>query len=229
MTRKSLSLIGVILFLLAMQSCSSPPEEIILKKWFHAQVMLDKTTLSTMALEPVQMDAESWDIISATEEVVEQYQLPELNKKELELKKKVEESVIITVEAKEDLDDAEFELDRARTRGAKRAAQKKVNELKAKYEEIRANHDQVQSDYSLAKSASAREESITSFSLGAGDLPNIRELTGDVHSKEVEVKVEGQSGTKNYKFYLRMYNLRDETLNLARRGRWIIIKIETIS
>ncbi|MBC8357512.1 MAG: hypothetical protein ISS41_10725 [Candidatus Aminicenantes bacterium] len=229
MKRKSLSLIGIILLLWVMQSCSSPPEDQILKKYIHASNMGDRTTLSTMALEPVLIEAESWEITSVTEENVELYTLPELNKKEVGFKKQQEESIITTVEAKGDLDDAEFELERARTRAAKRAAQKKVDELKTRYEEIYANHQKLQTDYNVVKADAAREESITNFSLGAGDLPNIRELTGEVHFKEVEIKTVAKSETKNYKLYLRKYNLKDETLNLPRRGRWIIVKIEVTS
>ncbi|NQT79957.1 MAG: hypothetical protein HQ555_06150 [Candidatus Aminicenantes bacterium] len=229
MKRKSFSLIGIILLLWVMQSCSSPPEDQILKKYIHASNMGDRTTLSTMALEPVLIEAESWEITSVTEENVELYTLPELNKKELEFKKQQENSIITTVDAKGDLDDAEFELERARTRAAKRAAQKKVDELKTKYEEIYANHQKLQTDYNVVKADAAREESITNFSLGAGNLPNIRELTGEVHFKEVEIKTVAKSETKNYKLYLRKYNLKDETLNLPRRGRWIIVKIEVTS
>ena len=163
MKRKSLSLIGIILLLWVMQSCSSPPEELILKKYIHASNMGDRTTLSPMALEPVLMEAESWEITSVTEENIELYTLPELNIKELEFKKQQEESIITTVEAKGDLDDAEFELERARTRAAKRAAQKKVDELKTRYEGIYANHQKLQTDYNVVKANAAREESITNY------------------------------------------------------------------
>ena len=229
MARKSLYVIGIILLLFVLQSCKSKPEEGLLKRYFGAIILNDVTTMSTMALEPISMDVASWEITSVSEERIEPALLPELNKKELELKKKVEESVVITLDAKDELLDAEFELERARTRAAKRAAQKKVNELQAKYDEIRENHNQVQKDYSEAKSATAREEEITSFSLGAGEISNIRDLTGEVHFKEVEVKVQGESDTKNYKLYLRKYNLKDEVLNVNRRGQWKIIKFELIS
>jgi len=229
MRKKSLSAICVILLLFILQSCQSKPEEALLKRYFGAITLNDVTTMSTMALEPISMDVESWEIVSVDEEITEPAPLPELNKKELELKKKVEESVGITLDAKDELLDAEYELDKARTRAAKRAAQKKVNELQAKYDEIYANHQQLQKDYNEAKAVTAREEQITSFSLGAGDISNIRDLAGEVHSKEVVVKVEGKSGTKNYKLYLRKYDLKDEVLNVHRRGQWKIIKFEIIS
>lgn len=229
MKRKSLSAIGVILLLFVLQSCTSHPEEGLLKRYFNAISLNDVTTMSTMAVEPISMDVESWEIISVSEEKIEPASLPEMNRLELELKKKVEESVGITLDAKDELLDAEYERDQARTRAARRAAQNKVKELQATYDEIYAVHQQLQTDYNEAKTATAREEQIASFSLGAGDITNIRDLTGQVHSKEVDIKVVGKEATKNYRLYLRMFNLKDEVLNVNRRGQWKIIKFELIS
>jgi len=228
MKRKSLSAIGVILLLFVLQSCTSHPEEGLLKRYFNAIILNDVTTMSTMALEPISMDVESWEIINVSEERIETASLPEMNRMELELKKKVEESVGITLDAKDELLDAEYERDQARTRSARRAAQNKVKELQAIYDEIYATHQQLQTDYNEAKAATAREEQVTSFSLGAGDITNIRDLTGQVHSKEVDVKVVGKEGTKSYRLYLRMYGLKDEVMNINRRGQWKIIKFELI-
>ncbi len=229
MKKKSLSAIGVILLLFALQSCTSHPEEGLLKRYFSAINLNDVTTMSTMALEPISMDVESWKIVSVSEEKIEPASLPEMNKLELELKKKVEESVGITLDAKDGLLDAEYERDQARTRAARRAAQNKIKELQATYDEIYATHQRLQTDYNEAKAATAREEQIASFSLGAGDITNIRDLTGQVHSKEVDIKVVGKEATKNYRLYLKMYNLKDEVLNVNRRGQWKIIKFELIS
>ncbi|MCK4645219.1 MAG: hypothetical protein KAU46_03110 [Candidatus Aminicenantes bacterium] len=229
MKRKSLSLTGVILLLFAMQSCTSKPEQSLLKRYFHAIAMNDTMTMSTMALEPIKLDVDSWEIVNVSEEIVEPASLSELNKEELEFKKRVEDSVGITMEAREILLDAEYERDNARTRRAKNALQKKVDELDTKYKEIRAKHDQLQVDYNQAKTASSKEEEITIFSLGAGDVLNVRELTGDVHFKKVELKIQGKEGTKNYIFHLRQYTLRDELLNINRRGRWVIVKFEQLA
>lgn len=229
MKRKSLCAIGAILLLFVLQSCTSHPEEGLLKRYFSAIALNDVTTMSTMAVEPISMDVESWEIISVSEEKIEPASLPEMNRLELELKKKVEESVGITLDAKDELLDAEYERDQARTRAARRAAQNKAKELQAAYDEIYATHQQLQTDYNEAKTATAREEQIASFSLGAGDIANIRDLTGQVHSKEVDIKVVGKEATKNYRLYLRMFNLKDEVLNVNRRGQWKIIKFELIS
>ncbi len=229
MKKRSFCAIGVILLLFVLQSCTSRPEEGLLKRYFSAISLNDVTTMSTMALEPISMDVESWEIVSVSEERIEPASLPEMNRMELELKKKVEESVGITLDAKDELLDAEYERDQARTRTARRAAQNKAKELQAAYDVIYAAHQQLQTDYNEAKAATAREEQIASFSLGAGDITNIRDLTGEVHSTEVDIKVVGKEATKNYRLYLMMFNLKDEVLNVNRRGQWKIIKFELIS
>jgi hypothetical protein len=227
MGKKSLFVIGVILILISLQSCSSKPEKAILGRYFHAVALNDITTMSTMALEPVAIEFKSYGVTNVGAEKVEPASLPDLNKKELELKKRLENHVAPTLDAKDALDASKEELDNARTGAAKNAAKKKVEDLQAKYDQEYELHKQLQKDYNDAKTAAAREEEITSFSLGAGELPTIRELKGDVHSKDIDVKVVSKTGqAKNYKFYLRMYNLKDETLNIARRGRWVIIKTE---
>lgn len=230
MKRKILSIVGVFFFMLVFQSCSSKPEEGLLKRYFHALSLNDITTLSTMAIEPVDLEVESWKIVSIGEEEVMAAPLPELNKKELELKKSVEDSVGITLDARDALDNVKFELGNARTGSAKKAAQKKVDELQAKYDEVYENHKKLQTDYNEAKSAAAREEEITSFSLGAGELPNIRDFTGDLNQKTVEVNVKGKTGeTKSYNIHLRKYTLKDDAMGMTRRGRWIIVDFVPVS
>jgi hypothetical protein len=210
MGKKSLFVIGVILILISLQSCSSKPEKAILGRYFHAIALNDITTMSTMALEPVASEFNSYEVATGGAEL--------------------EDHVAPTLDAKDLLDGAKEELDSARTGAAKKAAQKKVDELQAAYDKEYELHKQLQKDYNDAKAAAAHEEEITSFSLGAGEVPTIRELTGNVHSKDIEVKVVTKAGqAKNYKFYLRMYDLKDETLNMIRRGRWVIINFELLS
>jgi hypothetical protein len=230
MKRKLLCLMGVVLLLFALNSCSSKPEEGLLKRYFAAVSLSDATTMSTMALMPIRIDVDSWDIINVSEEEIVPASLPELTQKELELKKAVEDSVGITYDAGVVLDDAKFEYENARSAAAKRAANAKVGSLEEAYRVQRDKHNAVQKEYNEAKTESAKEEEITLFSLGAGDLPTVRDFTGDVHKKTVDVKIVTKTGeTKNYRFYIRRYNLRDEGMGLDRRGRWVIVQFELLS
>ena len=228
MDRKILSLFVVILVLCFLSSWSSHPEEQLLKRYFSALQLNDNTTLSTMALEHVAMETDSWEIISVSEDIIESFALADMNNEESRLKKELENHVGVTLDARDTWDNAVYKGERARTRAARRAAQKKADDLKVKYDEVLAEHKDLQKGYNEAKAAAAKEEEIATFSLGTGEMPTIRDFTGEVHKKEVDVKTEGQSVVKNYRVILRRYILKDEGMGVTHRGRWIIVKIQSL-
>ena len=229
MTKKTCSIIGIILLLSVLNSCGTHPEEGLLKRYFSALTMNDRMTLSTMAIEPISIDAQTWEITNVTEEVIEEFKLAEMDANEKALQKKLTDHVGPVQELDDELWAAKEDLKAARTGAARRAAQKRVDEAQAKFDEERAIHSEMQKEANEAQAVARKEEEIAEFSIGAGNLPNIRMLTGEVFSKEVDIQAVGQSGTKDYRFYLRRYVLEDETINLTHRGRWIITKIESIS
>jgi len=228
MTKKTCSIIGIILLLSVLSSCGSPPEEGLLKRYFSALTMNDRMTLSTMAIDPISIDAQNWEIINVPVEVIEEFKLAEMDTTERELQKKLTDHVGPVQELDDELWGAKEDLKAARTGAARRAAQNRVDEAQAKFDEERGIHSQMQKEVNDAQATARKEEEIAEFSLGVGNLPNIRMLTGEVFSRDVDIQAEGQAGTKNYRFFLRRYVLEDETLNLTHRGRWIIIKIEPI-
>jgi hypothetical protein len=71
MSRKILFLLGVFIVLVFMQSCSSDPDKSLLEKYFQADSLKDNATLSTMALAPISINADSHEIMSRTEDVIE--------------------------------------------------------------------------------------------------------------------------------------------------------------
>lgn len=228
MTRKTCSVMGIILLLSVMNSCGAPPEEGLLKRYFSALTLNDRMTLSTMAMEPLSIDAKSWEIFNVSEEVIEEFKLAEMDTTEKELQKKLTDHVGPVTELDDELWAAKEDLKAARTGAARRSAQQRVNETQVKFDEERALHSEMQKEVNEAQAAARKEEEIAEFSLGKGNLPNIRILTGEVFSKEVDLRAEGQAGTKDYRFFLIRYVLEDEILNLTHRGRWIILKIESI-
>ncbi len=228
MTRKTCSVIGIILLLSVLNSCGTHPEEGLLKRYFSALTMNDRMTLSTMAIEPISIEAQSWEITNVTEEVIEEFKLGEMDAHERELQKKLTDHVGPVQELDDELWAAKEDLKAARTGAARRAAQARVDEAQVKFDEERAIHSEMQKEVNEAQAASRKEEEVAEFSLGAGNLPNIRQLTGEVFSKEVDIQAVGEAGTRNYRFYLKRYALEDETLNVPYRGRWIIVKIESI-
>jgi hypothetical protein len=178
-------------------------------------------------LHGVSIDAASWEIVSVSEEKIEPAQLVELGKAEMESKKKLEEHVGPVMDAEDALYGAQEELKAARTGASRAAAKKKVDEMQAKFDEERELHKELQRSYNEAKDAAQKEKDIATFSVigPTGDLPNVMDLTGTVHSKDVDVKITNKAGEEVlYRFNLKRYELRDEAANLNHRGRWIIVK-----
>ena len=72
MRKRSLIVIGLVLVAaFALQSCSSSPEQGLLKKYFNAVRYNDNATMSSMALEPLTMDISGFDIVAISPEKIE--------------------------------------------------------------------------------------------------------------------------------------------------------------
>jgi hypothetical protein len=235
MRRKGLVIFSVVvlLFVLAsLQSCKSTPEKGLLGAYFHAISLKDTATMSSMAIEPVSIDAASWEIVSVSEEKTEATNLVDLGKAEMEFKKKLEEHVGPVMDAEDALYGAQEELKAARTGASRAAAKKKVDEMQAKFDEERELHNELQRSYNEAKAAAQKERDTAIFSVigPTGDLPNIMDLAGTVHSKDVDVKIISKAGEEQlYRFNLKRYELRDEAANLTHKGRWIIVKFGPVA
>jgi len=230
MKKQAWIIIGVFVAFFVIQGCTSAPEKTLLKKYFNAVTMNDNDTMASMALDPLQPELGSWHVTNIGLERVEPASLPELNKAEIEAKKIQDAQIGPTIDADTALKDAQYEKDTSRSAAGKAAAQRKIDELQAKYDIENGKMQDVKKAYTAAKAAAAAEEEMTMFSLGARELATVRELTGDVHSKEVEVAITNRSGvTKNYKLLMRQYLLKDEVNNIPHRGRWVIIKFEPLS
>lgn len=230
MRKKTLIVIGVFLAFLVIQGCTSAPEKTLLKKYFNAVMMNDNDTMSSMALDPLQPELGSWAIVSIGAEKVEPASLPALNKTEIEAKKLQDAQIGPTIDADSALKDAQYEKDTSRSAAGKAAAQRKIDELQKAYDIENGKMQDLKKAYNTAKAAAAAEEGMTMFSLGARELPTVRELTGDVHSKEVVISITNRAGVKkDYKLLMKQYLLKDEANNIPHRGRWVIIKFEPLS
>jgi hypothetical protein len=230
MRKKTLLVIGLLVAFLVIQGCSTNPEKTLLKKYFNAVLLNDNDTMSSIALDPFQPELGSWNIVKVGEEKITPATLPDLNKAEIEAKKGQDAQIGPTLDADALLKNAQDEKDLARSAGGKRAAQIKIDELQAKYDIENAKMQEFKKAYNAAKTAAAAEEEMTMFSLGQRELATVRELTGTVHSKDVEVAITNRAGvTKNYNLVMKQYVLKDEANNIRHPGRWVIIKFEPLS
>jgi vacuolar-type H+-ATPase subunit I/STV1 len=232
MKKNVIIVFAMCLSLVAVQSCSSKPEQNLLSSYFNAISMNDISTMSSMALDPVKIEAESWKVSAVSEEKIEPAPLAELNKKELDLKKQVEQHVGPTLDAKDTLDVAKDDFSSARTGGARAAAKAKVDAAQLKYDEEYKIHQDLQKQYNEAKAAAQREEDLANFSLGVragGQIANLRELTGEVRTKDVEIEAKDKAGAiAKHRITMRIYTLKDETVGVTHRGQWKIMKIEAL-
>jgi hypothetical protein len=230
MRKKTLFVIGLLVAFFVVQGCTSNPEKSLLSRYFNAVTLNDNDTMSRMALEPFQPDMTSWNIVSISPEKIEPAKLPDLNKAEIEAKKVQDAQIGPTIDADTLLKDAQYEKDTSRSAGGKAAAQRKIDELQAKYDAENAKMQAFKKDFNTAKAAAAAEEEMTMFSLGARELATVRELTGNVHSKEIEVAITTKAGgMKNYKLIMKQYVLKDEVNTINHRGRWVILRFEPLS
>jgi hypothetical protein len=230
MRKRALVIVGVFVAFLITQGCTSAPEKTLLKKYFNAVLLNDNDTMSSMALEPFQPDMESWELLSVGEEKIAPATLPDLNTAEVAAKKAQDDQIGPTLDADSALKDAQYERDTSRSAAGKRAAQKLVDELQVKYDAENAKMQDFKRAYNEAKAAAAAEEEMTMFSLGQRELPVVRSLTGEVHSKDVEISIKMKDGqTKRYKLLLKQYELMDPANNLRHPGRWVIIHFEPLA
>ena len=233
MRKKTLIVIGVFLAFLVIQGCTSAPEKTLLKQYFNAVTMNDNDTMSSIALDPLQPELGSWSIVSIGPEKIEPASLPALNKAEIEAKKIQDAQIGPTIDADTALKDAQYEKDTSRSAAGKAAAQRKIDELQGKYDIENGKMQEFKKAYTTAKAAAAAEEEMTHVlprAPASWRSPTVRELTGDVHSKEVVVAITNRAGVKkDYKLLMRQYLLKDEANNLPHRGRWKIIKFEPLS
>ncbi|MFW6140310.1 MAG: hypothetical protein ACOC5S_03025 [Acidobacteriota bacterium] len=224
MSKKILLYLGIVLLIFMIHSCTSNPEKTLLDRYFHAMDFNDSNTLSTIAIEPADFEFDSWGIVNVTEEYTETFELPELDKKGKELKKKLDDHTVETLNVRDEVDAAKFEMERRRTR----ANINKFDEAEEKYNKLYEENKELRKEYNEVRDAADREEETALFSLG-GDFSQVRQFEGDVHKKEVEVKVQRNGEEANYKIYMRRYELKDPTTNITHSGRWIILRFEKMA
>jgi len=229
MFKKGLLVLGLCLAMLATQACQSAPEQSLLKNYFSAISMNDITTMSSMAVDPMRIDAESWKVTQVSEEKILPAPLRDMNQKEIDLKKQFEASSAPALDAKDTLDVAKDDFTAARTGAAKAAAKARQDEAQKKYDAAYEANRALVKAYNDAKEAASKEEELMAFSLGVKQLANIRELTGEIAMKEVQIEVKTKDNqTKNIKIVMEKYTMKDEAAGLSHRGRWIITKFETL-
>jgi len=222
--KKIILLLALFSVIIVATSCGKA-EEAAIRGYFHAMQINDKDTMASMAVEPKDIDWKSYKITSISEPEEIDLELPKLEKKLEELNKAKREQVNVALDKRDELDEAQFELEETRRRTKKRELEKKVEELQTqlteeeqKVKEIQAEINNLNQQIKIEKNAIGMSASVTE---------NLGLYTGKTLLIKVVINITlNNDENKDYVFLLRkdVLTLQDRSLP----SRYIITKIETV-
>lgn len=221
--KKSILLLALFCLIVILTSCSQPGE-VTVSKYFQAMKLNDKDTMASMALEPKDLEYKSFEIVTIAEPVEKDLELPILEGKLDEMKKKKTDQGNNAMDASDDLEDLKDEL--AETRGSRTRArlQTQIEEAEKVFEEEKQKYNEITLKVVGLEKRIAREKDLIRMSTGRPDELDI--FTGKSFYQKVDVKVTLENGDVNdYVFLLRRTDLTLE--NKTINGRLIITKILT--
>lgn len=226
--KKYLLVIALISLILVMTSCKKQ-EEVTISKYFQAMLHGEKgdiDTMSAMALEPVYIQYESYKIISVSEPVVQEYQLPLLISKLENLTKERKNQVKTALDKKYELEDIEDELDETRRASKKRELKKKIGDMEVIVKEEEQKVRDLQFKINALKNEIDSEKNLTKISSGL--VKNPETYKGETQTSKTDVKVTLKNGSeKDYVFVLKKYDIKiNEDANIL-KSRFVIIKIQS--
>jgi len=226
--KKYLLVIALISLILVMTSCKKQ-EEVTISKYFQAMLHGEKgdiNTMSAMALEPVYIQYESYKIISVSEPVVQEYQLPLLISKLENLTKERKNQVKTALDKKYELEDLEDELDETRRASKKRELKKKIGDMEVIVKEEEQKVRDLQFKINALKNEIDSEKNLTKISSGL--VKNPETYKGETRTSKADVKVTLKNGSeKDYVFVLKKYDLKINEDASILKSRFVIIKIQS--
>ena len=221
--KKTFLLLALFSVIALLTSCQKG-EEVTVTKYFQAMQTNDKDTMSSMAVEPKDIEFKSYKITSSTEPTTTPLALPNLEKKMQELVKARKDQVSAALDKKGELDDAEYELEETRRRTKKSELEQKIEDLKkAVAEEEQKVKNQQAKINRLTQTIKVEKKMIT---MSSAVDSNFELYSGDTLNSKVVVNVTLINGeVKDYIFLLRKNMLKLEDRKIP--GRFIITKIAT--
>ncbi|MGQ9617578.1 MAG: hypothetical protein ACUVUG_01320 [Candidatus Aminicenantia bacterium] len=219
---KRIFLIGFWAVLIVLISDCGSPEKNMLDRYFEAVKFGDKMTMSTIAYEPIAIEAiTKWRLVSLSQEEKKSLPLNELFKKQDELKAKRDELISQVADLNDKVSEAKANLAKARG-AAKKKAEQEVAEAEEEYKEGRANYEVIQKEWNKLKAEIDKEKALFNLSTGI-EWPEGIEIEGDMGLKEAMIEVTSSAEVKNYKVILRKYSIKTPE-GRPLTGRWIIEK-----
>lgn len=227
---KRILFIILLVSFVVLTSCSKP-EKVTISKYFQAMSVGEKgdmDTMSAMAVNPKFIKYDSYEIVSVSEPVTEEIELPGLIKNLSEIDQQKKNIGIKFGDVNDEILDLEDELADARGSRLKRDLNEKIAKKKKEKEEILTQFKLiVVKRKDLAKNI-ALVENIMKSSISRPNLKNIEMFSGNSVTTNAEIKITlPNKEVKNYVFVLKKYLLSLGGKKLP-RSRYLITKIYTL-
>lgn len=221
--KKFTALVAVFGLVFIMTSCSKP-EEVTVTKYFQAMSHNDSDTMGSMAVEPKNLEYDSFKITGVSEPLVEEFQLPSLMQMLEELKKERQKQLNTVRDMQDEIDELNFELGETRRRSRQAQLRQQISE---KEEAMKVETDkfrQLVADMGSVKNKIEQEQNLVKLSVGIRESPEI--YTGQTLLSRVDTHVVFKDGSENdYVFELIKYELKVEDRVLP--SRLVILKIQS--
>lgn len=221
--KKFTALVAVFGLVFFMTSCSKP-EEVTVTKYFQAMSHNDADTMGSMAVEPKNLEYDSYKIIGVSEPLVEEFQLPNLVQMLDDLKKERQKQLNIVRDLQDEIDEFNFEIGETRRRSRKAQLQQQIAE---KEEAMKIETDkfrQLVADMGSVKNQIEQERNLVKLSAGIKQSPEI--YAGETMTSRVDTNVVFKDGSvADYVFELIKYELKVEDRVLP--SRLVILKIQS--
>jgi hypothetical protein len=222
--KKIILLLALFSVIFTLTSCQKA-EEITVTKYFHAMQANDKDTMSSMAVEPKDIEFKSFKLEVGGEPTTKPLALPDFQKQKADLTRAKRDQVNIALDKRDEVDELQFELEETRRRTKKRELQKKIDELEVELEEEEQKVKDIQAQINQLTQMIKREKNMITMSTGINQ--NFDLYSGETHFMKVLADVTlTNNETKKYVFLLRKDLLEIENRTIP-AGRLIITKIET--
>lgn len=222
--KKIILLLALFSVIFTLTSCQKA-EEITVTKYFHAMQANDKDTMSTMAVEPKDIEFKSFKLTVGDEPMISPLALPDLQKQKADLTKARKDQMNVAWDKKDELDELEFELEETRRRTKKIELQNRIKKIEVELEEEEQKVKNIQGQINQLTQMIKREKSMITMSTNINQ--NFDLYSGETHFMKVLADVTlTNNETKKYVFLLRKDLLKIEDRAIP-AGRLIITKIET--
>lgn len=212
------SVLGGMLAVAALAAACGGPENAIVDNYFKSVRAGDTQTLSSFATVPFEGQVQSWKIVGSEPDQKAPANLADLVK----TRKDLEDQIAANKKAAQtfmlDNPTEGTQVQELLRSGAKIPA--KLASFAAKWEEFNTKDRELKKQLSDATTAVDKEKRLVTMSL-TSPAQDVEALSGQIHSKNVNVEVTSEGGTKPYTLTLTRYEL-GEPSGQKLNSRWVV-------